>query len=332
MIKITPQNPKLLLTTEEKILEKLIKENHPFRKLNNIIDFEALITPYRNLYSDIGTEGIDIIKGFKALMIQFWEDFSDREMEKALEENVAIKWFCGFHLLEKVPDHTYYCKLRKRLGTKNIADIFNQINGMLRAKGLFGDMFKFIDASTIVSKTALWEERDKALKNGEEKLNNLNVEKYAKDKEARWGAKSKTKFWFGYKRNVCVDMRYGLIDKIAITSAEILDFEALKNICPENCMVFMDKLFDVKKSYLWLRANNCHSGIIMKNNNKEKDSQLDKWKSKIRMPFEGTFSKLNKRARYKGKVKVLAQCYMQSICYNLKKAIRFIKIPQIKEA
>ena len=134
MVKISPQNSKLFLTTEEKILEKLVKKDHPFRKLNEIIDFEKIISPYRKLYSDIGAEGIDIIKGFKALLIQFWEDYSDRQMEKALEENVAIKWFCGFQLLEKVPDHTYYCKLRKRLGAKRIADIFNQINEILRER------------------------------------------------------------------------------------------------------------------------------------------------------------------------------------------------------
>jgi len=40
---------------------------------------------------------------------------------------------------------------------------------------LFGDVFKFIDASAIVTKTALWEERDRAIKEGEEKLNNKNV-------------------------------------------------------------------------------------------------------------------------------------------------------------
>ena len=193
-------------------------------------------------------------------------------------------------------------------------------------------MFKFIDASTIVSKTALWEERDKAIRNGEEKLNNLNVGKYAADKEARWGAKSKNKIWFGYKGNYCVDMRYGLIDKLSVTPANALDFQALKNICPKDCMVFMDKLFDVRKSYIWLKANNCHAGIIMKNNNKNKNRQLDKWKSKIRMPFEGTFARMRKRARYKGRVKVLAQCYMQAICHNLKKAVRLVPIPQTNEA
>jgi len=315
---------KMVTTTEEEIMEKLICADHAFRKLNAIVDFEEIIAPYRDLYSDLGTDSIDVVKGFKALLIQFWEDYSDREMEKALEENVAIKWFCGFGLLEATPDHSYFGKLRKRLGTKNLADTFQAINQLLRSKGLFGDVFKFIDASTIVTKTALWEERDRALKDGEEKLNNSNVSNYAADKDARWGAKSKHNIWFGYKRHCNVDMRYGLIDKLAVTAANVMDFDALENICPKNAMVFMDKLYDIKKSELILKANGCASAVIRKNSNKSKDRDLDKWRSKIRMPYEGTFSKLEKRARYRGLVKVLFQSFAQSICFNLKKAVKIL--------
>ena len=324
MLKKENETIKLFTSTEEEIIEKLVREDHAFRKLNKIIDFKKLVIPYRKLYSETGAEGIDVVKGFKALLIQFWEDYSDREMEKVLEENVAVKWFCGFELLEQTPDHTYFCKLRKRLGTKNIADLFNNINELLKEKGLFGNVFKFIDASSIVSKTALWEERDNAIKDGAEKLNNANVEKYAADKDARWGAKSKTKIWYGFKRHHNVDMRYGLIDKLAVTPANVLDFQTLKNICPQNCLVFMDKLYDIKKSYSVLKANKCHSGIIMKNNNKLKNKGLDSWRSKTRMPFEGNFSKLRKKAKFRGLNKVTMQCFMEAICHNLKKAVSIL--------
>lgn len=324
MVKCDNKINKLLIATEDEIFEKIIEQTHPFRKLNLAVNFEELIIPYRQLYSDIGKEGIDVVKGFKALLIQFWENYSDREMERVLKENVAVKWFCGFSLTEKTPDHSYFGKLRLRLGTKNLADIFNAINKKLRSQGLFGDVFKFIDASAIVTKTALWEERDKAIARGEEKLNNTNVSNYAADKEAKWGAKSKHKIWFGYKRHETVDMRYGLIDKLCVTPANVLDFQVLKNICPENCMIFMDKLYDVKGSYGILKINNCASGIIMKNNNKNKNKYLDSWRSKIRMPFEGTFSKQRKRARYRGQVKVLFQCFGEAICHNLKKAIKIL--------
>ena len=242
-------------------------------------------------------------------------------MEKALRENVAIKWFRGFGLMEETPAYGYFSKLRTRVGTKNIADIFNQVNERLKEKGLFGDFFKFIDASSIISKTALWEERDNAIADGEEKLNNANVEKYAAGKDARWGAKSKNNIWFGHKRHQTVDMRYGLIEKLTVTPANRLDFQVLKSICPKNAMVFADKLYDTKGSELILKMKGCHSGIIKKNNNQRKNRDLDKWMSKIRMPFEGSFSKLRKRAKFKGQTKVLTQCYLESICHNLKKAL-----------
>jgi IS5 family transposase len=189
---------------------------------------------------------------------------------------------------------------------------------------LFGDVFTFIDASAIVTKTALWEERDEAIRNGEEKLNNTNVQKYAADKDARWGVKSKTNIWYGYKRHHAVDMRFGLINKLAVTPANVLDFETVKNICPRQGMVFMDKLFDCKKVYFWLNANNCFPATVMKKNNKDKNRDLDNWRSKTRMPFEGNFSKLNHRARYRGQVKVLFQCLAEAICHNLKKAIKIL--------
>ena len=327
MVKQENKTIKMITTNEEEILEKLVSSDHAFRKIDELINFYDIVSPYYALYSDVGAKGIDIVKGFKCLLVQFWEDYSDRQMENALQDNIAVKWFCGFELLEETPDHSYFGKLRNRLGTKNIADIYNKVNDVLREKGYFGNMFKFIDASSIITKTALWDERDKAIKDGEEKLNNLVVSKYAADKQAKWGAKSKNNIWFGYKRHHSVDMRFGLIDKLAVTPANVLDFQALKNICPENQMIFMDKLYDCKTADLILEMNDCRAGTIRKNNNKNKNRDLDKWKSKIRMPFEGCFSKLRKRAKFRGQAKVTMQCFFEAICHNLKKSITANPLP-----
>ena len=324
MVKRDNPTIKMITTNEEDILEKMVAEDHPFRQLNKIINFADIASPYYGLYSEIGAKGIDILKGFKCLLVQYWEDYSDRQMERAIRENVAVKWFCGFELLEATPDHSYFGKLRQRLGAKNIADIFNRVNELLRDQGLFGDMFKFIDASAIVTKTALWKERDEAISDGLKKLDNAVVGKYAADKEARWGAKSKNKIWFGWKRHYSVDMRFGLIDKLAVTPANIPDFRVLKDICPRNQMVFMDKLYDTKKSDLILLANGCAAGTIRKNNNKNKNRGLDCWRSGVRMPFEGIFSKLRKRTRCRGKLKVLFENFGLAICHNLKKAVKIL--------
>jgi IS5 family transposase len=312
-----------MFQTEEQIFNLVVGSDHAFRKLKNLINFDELVFPLRKLYSEMGTAGVSIEKGFKALLVQFWEDYSDRELENAVRENMAVRWFCGFSLTEQTPDFSYFSKLRTRIGAKELANIFNKVNETLRNKGLFGDTFTFIDASTIITKTKLWEERDKAIAAGYEKLNNAVVNQYTADKQAKWGAKSKSQIWFGYKRHNAVDMRFGLISKVAVTPANVPDYKTTKNIAPKTGMVFSDKLYDCKENNLALQAKGLHIGTIKKNNNKTKNKDLDRWLSKTRMPFESNFSKLDKRARYRGTVKVYFQCLAQSICYNLKKAIRF---------
>lgn len=317
---------KLLLSTEEELFNTIIDTTHPFRRLNEILDFETLIEPMRATYSTLGAHGIDVTRGIKALLIQFWENYSDREMEKAIRENLAIRWFCGFSLTQTTPDFTYFSKLRKRVGTKRIANLFTQVNAILESRGLFGNVFTFIDASSIITKTALWEERDRAIKDGAEKLNNTNVASYAADHDARWGAKSKTNIWFGHKRHTAVDMRYGLVKKVAVTAANVPDFKAVKSVIPRQGAVFMDKMYDTRKTDGILHAGRVYAATIRKNNNPHKNRDLDRWHSGIRMPFEGTFSKMNKRARYRGHAKVALQCFFEALAYNLKKAVRVLTV------
>lgn len=327
MQKPSEKTGKLLLATEEELFNTIIDNAHPFRRLKEILDFETLIDPMRAAYSTLGTHGIDVERGIKALLIQFWENYSDREMEKAVRENLAIRWFCGFGLTEHTPDYSYFSKLRKRIGTKRIAALFKEVNAILESRGLFGNVFTFIDASSIITKTALWKERDRAIKDGAERLNNKNVKQYAADKDARWGAKSKTNIWFGHKRHAAVDMRHGLVKKVAVTAANVPDFRAVRNVVPKEGAVFLDKIYDTKKTDGTLRARSLHPATIRKNNNPIKNRDLDRWRSRIRMPFEGTFSKMHKRARYRGHAKVAMQCFFEAIVYNLKKSVRLLFAP-----
>lgn len=75
-------------------------------------------------------------------------------------------------------------------------------------------------------------------------------------------------------------MRFGLIDKLAVTAANVIDPKVLKEIIFPDAMTFADKLYDTKNAYLVLKANNCHSAVIKKRNNKTKNKDLDRWRSK----------------------------------------------------
>jgi len=212
------------------------------------------------IYSDRGRKGIALESGFKCLLIQYWEDLSDRQLERYVRENMVMRWFCGYKLTERTPDHSFYGKLRKRIGVERLSELFNEILKKLEEQGYIGNIFHFVDASSLISKINIWTARDKAIRdkenkerdeNGNKKLNNKNVSKYSSDKEAKFGCKGNKNFWFGYKRHNRVDMRQGIITKVEVTDASVPDSKAFveKDLCPERGMVFMDKGYDTEAVY-----------------------------------------------------------------------------------
>ena len=116
-------------------------------------------------------------------------------------------------------------------------------------------------------------------------------------------------------------MGSGLITKVAITKANISDQEAFRYVCPEEGMVFADKAYCLKPAQLAMQIKGCHSGAILKKNMKAKNKDRDRWISSVRAPFEGIFSKQEKRARYRGTAKVQLQAFMDSIVYNIKRLV-----------
>lgn len=307
------------------LLESLVREDHPYRKIMEIVNFSTLLAPLHSLYSNLGQNGICLEKGFKALLLQHAEDLSYRELEKYLQENLAAKLFCGYGLKEETPDYSTFCKLKQRIGVENLTKLFNGVVQQMREKNIVSDTFTFVDTTAVVSKIALWEERDKAIEEGLEKLNNSNVEKFAADKDARFGAKSKNKFWFGYKGAVSVDVKNGMITNVVATPANVMDDKILESILPKSGAVLGDKGFDTNEVMELLENKNLHSMIIKKNNRKDKNKALDHFITCLRCPFEGIFTcltgKKNKggymRTYYRGLENVNFQLTFKALACNL---------------
>ena len=157
---------------------------------------------------------------------------------------------------------------------------------------------------------------------GEEKLSNQNISKVAADKDADYGCKGNDDYWYGYKRHTAVCMKHGFITKTAATKASPPDAKGLKHVCPKVGMVVADKAYSTKEAQKTMKANNCHSGAILKNNMKNKNKDKDRFLTKLRMPYEGVFSKMDKQVRYKGIAKVQFQAIMQALVHNFKRLIK----------
>ena len=302
-------------------LEDLVPTNHIYRKFQELWDFTDIKKELEKIEIDSDHKGFGIFRLFLALLLQFTEDLSDRELERYLDDTNSAKWFCQFGLVEKTPNFRVFTNARKRIGTSALSKIFNILKDQLRQKGCMSEVFTFIDASHLISKATLWKERDTAIKEKHEKLNNEILPKFAKDKQANFGCKGGNKYWYGFKKHASVDMQSGMINKVAITKASLIDSKGMKHVTPTSGAVYGDKGYCDKNAKAAAAKRNLHLAAMKKNNMKDKNKDLDKWYCKLRSPYERVFSKTNHRVRYQGVAKNQFTAFMESIAHNLKRMV-----------
>ena len=302
-------------------LEELVPLNHIYRKFEALWDFSLIKEEVERIEIDSDHKGFGIFRLFLSLLLQFTEDLSDRELERYLSENNAAKWFCSFGLVEKTPNYRVFTNARKRIGTKRLSKIFNILRAQLKEQGCMSEVFTFIDASHLISKASLWEERDKAIAAKYDKLNNEVLPKIARDKEANFGCKGGSKFWYGFKKHTSVDMQSGMINKVAITQASVIDSKGMKHVTPSQGAVYADKGYCDKNAKAACSKRGLHLAAVKKNNMKNKNKDLDRFYTKMRSPYERVFSKTNHRVRYQGIVKNQFTAFMEAIAHNFKRLI-----------
>ncbi len=247
------------------------------------------------------------------------EDLSDRELERYMSDSNAAKWFCDFGLTDKTPDHTVFSKLRKKIGTDKLAAMFDILRNQLKQQGYMSEVFTFVDASHLISKANLWQERDEARRQKFTKLTNEALPKVARDKEARIGCKNGSKFWYGYKKHVSVDMSSGMINKVVVTAANVADGAGFEKVMPGSGAAYGDKAYCMSPATEAAFRVGLHLCAVKKNNMRGKDFDRDRYYTKLRAPFERVFSKNNKRVGYLGGLKNQFAEFMKAICFNLRR-------------
>ena len=304
-------------------LNDLLDKNHNYRKFKQLWDFAEVKRELEKIEdkSDADFKGYGIFRLFLCLLVQFMENLSDRELEESLKSNLASKWFCNFSLVEKTPSYSLFTRVRDRIGTNKLAKIFNILRNQLKARGYMSENFTFVDASHLISKTSLWAERDEAIKQKYEKLNNEILPKLAKDKQANFGCKGGDKFWYGFKKHASVDMQSGMINKVAVTKASVIDSKGMKHVLPRTGAVYGDKGYCDKNARMAVAKRNLHLATVKKNNMKGKNKDLDKFYTKLRAPYERVFSKTNHKTRYRTIAKNQFTAFMESIAHNLKRTV-----------
>jgi len=192
--------------------------NDPIRHAFEAIDWSFIPRLTHHLYSDRGAHAYPPISLFKALLlIYLGEASSERDLANKLQWNVRLQLLCGFDFFH-TPSHAVFSQFRDRLGEDTFYAILHQLIAQAIAVGRIQK-----DTHIAVDATHIWAHSNTfgiKVCTCTEKCQCLR--KYT-DPDAKWGHKTKTYSFFGYKIHLLVDVHSHLPLDVIVTSGEVAD-------------------------------------------------------------------------------------------------------------
>ena len=97
-------------------IEDLMPQDHFLRKLEAALDLSFVYEETQKLYSHrYGRPPIDPVVIVKYLLVGFLYGIpSERQIEQRIQTDVALRWYLGLDLFDRVPDHSTVSQLRRR--------------------------------------------------------------------------------------------------------------------------------------------------------------------------------------------------------------------------
>lgn len=150
---------------------------------------------------------------------------SIRKLAEALQYNIAYRWFCEFTLEDKIPDHSLFSKMKKRIGASIFEKFFNSIlqqcidKGLVESESVMTDSTLFNANASLDSMLRL----DGTKRNIKgEKLSN-KTHRSITDPDTTLAFKAGTSRRLKYKAHVCSDSETRVITHMKITTGAIHD-------------------------------------------------------------------------------------------------------------
>ena len=121
-------------------IEDLVPKEHFLRRLEEALDLSFVYEETAQLYSRrYGRPPIDPVVLVKYLLVGFLYGIpSERQIEQRIETDVALRWYLGLDLFDRVPDHSTISQLRRRKPSfrKVFRMLFENVVRQCVAKGL----------------------------------------------------------------------------------------------------------------------------------------------------------------------------------------------------
>ncbi len=139
-------------------LSALIPEDHILKQVDKVIDLSWLRKEVSELYCPSnGRPSIDSESAVRLMLAGFFQGIvHDRKLMRNAQVNLAIRWFAGYRLDEKLPDHSSLTKIRQRWGPELFKQIFKRTVYDCVEAGIVGGDTVHVDA-TLIRADVSWE-------------------------------------------------------------------------------------------------------------------------------------------------------------------------------
>lgn len=298
------------------VYQNVISDDHLLKKISRAVDFSFVEQETRNFYASVGRPGLSPTMLFKMCLISYLYDISDRRLEDEINYNIVYKWFVGLDIDQKAPDHSTMTRFRDRLGEEGFRLLFNRIVEMAGAKGLINERLTIIDSTDVTANVDV----GRLKKHKRDDDDNSYVDRHSPDPNARFGRKSKSKGFYGYKDHLAIDADSSIITAVETTPGNVPDRDVFRQLIrghPRS--VTADKGYDAEPNWSYLDARSIQAAIIPVRRCRGRPPKPERQRSWIERKFAELKHYHGKgRCRWLGLLKAGIQALITCAAVNLK--------------
>ncbi len=139
-------------------LSSLIPDDHILKQVDKVLDLSWLRTEVTGVYCEAnGRPSIDPEAAVRLMRAGFFQGIvQDRKLMREAQVNLAIRWFAGYRLDEKLPDHSRLTRIRQRWGPDLFKQIFQRTVRQCLDAGLVNGQTVHVEA-TLIRADVSWE-------------------------------------------------------------------------------------------------------------------------------------------------------------------------------
>ena len=139
-------------------LRELVPDEHILKRVDKVLDLSWLREEVRDSYcEENGRPSIDPEAAVRLMLAGFFEGIvHDRKLMRQAQVNLAMRWFAGYRLDEKLPDHSSLTRIRQRWGPERFKRIFQKTVQSCVKAGLVDLDTVHVDA-TLIRADVSWE-------------------------------------------------------------------------------------------------------------------------------------------------------------------------------